>query len=374
MRRALDLARRAAGRTSPNPMVGAVVVKDGEVVGEGCHLCAGTPHAEVHALEDAGDAARGATVYVTLEPCCHHGRTGPCADALIRAGVKKVVAAMTDPNPKVAGGGLARLRAAGVEVVEGVLADEAAKLNEAFIKWVSTKMPFGLMKTAMTLDGKIATRTGHSKWITGEAARAMVHRLRDHYDAILVGVGTVLADDPELTARLPAGDGKNPLRVVVDSAARTPLAAKVVADGKAPTLFAVAEDAPAGRLTALRSAGCEVLPLPRGLTGVDLRALWRTLGERGVTSVLIEGGATINAAALAAGIVDKIHAFVAPKIIGGTAAPGPVGGEGLADLAGAVLLEDATCEKVGDDILITAYLAAREGRDVYRTCGRIGQG
>jgi diaminohydroxyphosphoribosylaminopyrimidine deaminase/5-amino-6-(5-phosphoribosylamino)uracil reductase len=373
MRRALKLARQAAGRTSPNPMVGAVVVKDGEVVGEGCHLCAGTPHAEVHALAAAGEAARGSTVYVTLEPCCHHGRTGPCADALIRAGVRKVVAAMTDPNPKVAGGGLERLRAAGIEVVEGVLADEAALLNETFIKWVSTKMPFGLMKTAMTLDGKIATRTGQSKWITGEAARAFVHRLRDQCDAIMVGVGTVLADDPELTARLPAGGGKNPLRIIVDSTARTPLTAKVVADGKAPTLFAVAPDAPADRLAALQAAGCEIMTLPRSCTGVDLRLLWQALGERSITSVLIEGGATVNAAALEAGIVDKIYAFVAPKIIGGAAAPGPVGGEGPASLAEAVLLENAACEQVGEDILITAYVAAREGRDVYRACGRIGQ-
>ena len=373
MRRALNLARQAAGRTSPNPMVGAIVVKDGKVVGEGCHLCAGTPHAEVHALAAAGEAARGATVYVTLEPCCHHGRTGPCADALINAGVKKVVAAMTDPNPKVAGGGLARLRAAGIEVVEGVLAAEAALLNEAFIKWVSTEMPFGLMKTAMTLDGKIATRTGQSRWITGEAARAMVHRLRDQCDAILVGVGTVMADDPELTARLPSGDGKNPLRVIVDSAARTPLTARVVADGKAPTLFAVAEEAPADRLQALRAAGCEVLPLPRGRTGVDLRLLWQALGQRNITSVLLEGGATINAAALAAGVVDKIHAFIAPKVIGGVNAPGPVGGEGPPDLAGAVLLEELACAQVGEDILITAYVATREGRDVYRTCGRIGE-
>lgn len=374
MRRALALAVKATGRTSPNPLVGALVVKDGKVVGEGCHLCAGTPHAEVHALAAAGESARGATVYVTLEPCCHFGRTGPCADALIAAGVKKVVAAMTDPNPKVCGHGLERLKAAGVEVVEGVLACEAARQNEAFIKWVSTGMPFGIMKTAMTLDGKIATRSGRSKWITGPPARERVHRLRDACDAILVGVGTVLADDPELTARLPEGGGKNPLRIVADSLARTPATAKVARDGLAPTIIAATAEAPPGQVAALEAAGAEVLILPRAATGVDLRALWRTLGERKITSVLVEGGAAINAAALAANVIDKVYAFVAPTVFGGTAAPGPVGGEGADEVAAAVVLEDMSAEPVGEDILITAYPAAREGRDVYRACGRIGQG
>jgi len=374
MRRALALAARAAGRTSPNPMVGALGVKEGKGGGEGGLLCAGTPHAEVHALAAAGEAARGATVYVTLEPCCHYGRTGPCADALIAAGVKRVVAAMTDPNPKVCGQGLDRLRAAGVEVVEGVLACEAARLNEAFIKWVTTGMPFGIMKTAMTLDGKIATRTGKSRWITGPAARERVHRLRDACDAILVGVGTVLADDPELTARLPEGGGRNPLRVVADSTARTPLTARVASDGLAPTLVAATAAAPAERVEALRAAGVEVLILPAAATGVDLRALWRALGERRLTSVLVEGGATVNAAALAANVIDKVYAFVAPKVFGGRAAPGPVGGGGADEVAAAVALEDMSAELVGDDVMITAYPLAREGRDVYRTCGRIGQG
>lgn len=373
MHRALELAARAAGRTSPNPLVGALVVKDGEIVGEGCHLCAGTPHAEVHALTDAGEDARGATVYVTLEPCCHHGRTGPCADALIAAGVKKVVAAMTDPNPKVCGNGLARLRAAGIEVVEGVLACEAARQNEAFLKWVTTGMPFGIMKTAMTLDGKIATRSRQSKWITGPAARERVHHLRDACDAILVGVGTVLADDPELTARLPEGSGKSPLRVVADSTARTPLTAKVASDGLAPTIVAATAAAPLQRVEALRAAGVEVLILPAAPAGVDLRSLWRILGERKITSVLVEGGSAVNAAALAANVIDKVYAFIAPKVFGGDTAPGPVGGTGADAVAEAIDLEDMSAEPVGEDILITAYPAAREGRDVYRACGRIGQ-
>lgn len=372
MRQALALARQAAGRTSPNPLVGAVIVRDDKVVGEGYHRRAGTPHAEIHALRAAGEAAAGSTVYVTLEPCSHHGRTGPCAEALIKAGVRRVVAAMTDPNPKVAGRGLALLRAAGVEVTAGVLAAEAARLNEAFIKWVSTGMPFGIMKTAMTLDGKIATRTGQSKWITGPAAREEVHRLRDVCDAVLTGVGTVLADDPELTVRLPGG-GRNPLRVIADTHARTPLAAKVAGDGKAPTIIAVGPEAPADKTAALAAQGAEVVTLPLAGASVDLRALFRLLAGRGIASVLIEGGAAINGAALAANIADKIHAFVAPKIIGGADAPGPVGGAGAGALADAVALEDISARPVAEDILITAYVRAREGRDVYRACGRTGQ-
>jgi diaminohydroxyphosphoribosylaminopyrimidine deaminase / 5-amino-6-(5-phosphoribosylamino)uracil reductase len=370
MRRALNLARQAIGRTSPNPMVGAVIVKDGLIIGEGYHHKAGMPHAEVHALDAAGEQARGATLYVTLEPCSHYGRTGPCAEAVIRAGIKKVVVAMTDPNPQVAGRGLTLLRAAGIEIVEGVLAAEAAKLNEIFIKWISTGMPFGLMKTAMTMDGKIATRTGQSKWITGEISRERVHLLRDNYDAIMVGIGTMLADDPQLTTRLSQG-GKNPLRVIVDSFARTPLSAKVLTDGQAPTIIAVTCDAPEYNVLALREIGAEVLIMPRSVTGVDLRELFGHLAKRDITSVLIEGGAAINAAALAANIVDKIQAFVAPKIIGGNGAPGPIGGMGPEQIDAAVKLEEMTAVPSGEDILISGYVLSREGRDVYRTCGRI---
>lgn len=370
MRYALTLARRATGRTSPNPMVGSILVKDGRIIGEGCHLCCGTPHAEVHALNQAGEEAQGATIYVTLEPCSHFGRTGPCADAIIRAGIKKAVVAMTDPNPKVAGRGIALLKAAGVEVVEGVLAEEAAQLNEVFIKWVSCRMPFGVLKTAMTLDGKIATATGHSKWITGPTARERVHRLRDTYDTILVGIGTVLADDPELTTRLPEG-GRNPVRIVVDSTGRTPLSAKVVNDGQAPTIIAVTPEAPAERIEALKAKGVEIIVVPSDGAGVDLRALFRILAERDYTSVLVEGGAAMNAAALSANLIDKVYAFIAPKIVGGKTAPGPVGGAGIASLADAVRLEEVAMDKVGDDLLVTAYIAEREGRDVYRDCGRI---
>jgi diaminohydroxyphosphoribosylaminopyrimidine deaminase/5-amino-6-(5-phosphoribosylamino)uracil reductase len=372
MQQALTIARYATGRTSPNPLVGAVIVKDGRIVGQGWHRKAGTPHAEVHALAQAGELAKGATVYVTLEPCSHYGRTGPCADALIEAGVQKVVVAMTDPNPEVAGNGLARLRAAGIEVVEGVLADEAAKINEVFLKWITTGMPFGILKTAMTLDGKIAAYTGHSKWITGATAREYVHKLRDIYDGILVGVGTILADNPKLTTRLPEG-GHNPVRIIVDSMARTPLTATVVTDKQAPTIIAVGREAPVKRVEALRNLGVEVLVLEQNPQGVNLRQLFKALGERRITSIFVEGGATINASFLADNLIDKVYSFVAPKIIGGKSAPGPVGGNGVDRVDQAALLENITTQTIGTDILISGYIAGREGCDVYRACGGTGK-
>lgn len=370
MRQALLLAQNSIGRTSPNPMVGAVIVKDGEVVGCGWHKRAGTPHAEIHALNQAGELAKGATMYVTLEPCCHHGRTGPCSDAIILAGLSRVVVAMTDPNPCVAGCGIARMRQAGITVDEGLLANEAARLNEVFIKWISTKMPFGVLKAAVTLDGKIATSAGNSKWITGSQARKRGHKLRNMYDAILVGIGTVLADNPQLTTRLPNG-GKNPIRIIVDSMARTPITSNVVTDRQARTIIAVAPDAPTDQVNALKSCGVEILTIPRDEYGLNMRELFKTLGSQNITSVLIEGGASINASVLNAKLIDKVHWFIAPKIIGGTCAPGAVGGQGIADLADAQFIEDIKTEFVGEDILISAYLRNREGRDVYWSCGRI---
>lgn len=372
MKQALMLAAQGLGRTSPNPVVGAVIVADGSIVGQGWHQAAGTPHAEVHALAQAGRLARNATLYVTLEPCCHHGRTGPCTDAIIAAGVKRVVVAMTDPNPLVRGKGIQKLRQHGLEVLEGVCAAEAAQLNEVFIKWIATGLPFGVLKTAITLDGKIATYTGHSKWITSERSREYVHGLRNMYDAILVGIGTVLADDPSLTTRLPGG-GKNPIRVIVDSKGRIPLEAKLLCDCEAPVIIAVGPEAPAEKLAALQAKGAEVLKLPLVAgRGVSLRHLFVELGQRNITSILVEGGAEVNASVLAENVVDKVHWFIAPKIIGGKTAPGPVGGLGLSDMAQATVLEDMQVKNIGKDILLTAYMQRREGRDVYRTCGRIG--
>jgi diaminohydroxyphosphoribosylaminopyrimidine deaminase/5-amino-6-(5-phosphoribosylamino)uracil reductase len=369
MELALKLARNGHGRTSPNPMVGALVVRDGNIVGQGWHQKAGTPHAEVHALRDAGASSVGATLYVTLEPCCHHGRTGPCTEVIIQAQISRVVFAMTDPNPCVAGCGAGLLRQAGIEVTEGVLACEAAKLNEAFIKYTSTGLPFTAVKMAMTLDGKTATASGHSQWITGEAARRRVHELRDHFDAVVVGVGTVLADNPQLTVRHIVG--RNPIRVVVDSNARTPLQSLLITDKAAHTIMAVSQEVSRNRLAPFIDSGIEIVQLPTSQTGLDLRALFRYLAQKGLVSVLVEGGATINASIIKENLVDSVFWFISPKFVGGVRAPGPIGGTGVADLEDAAKLEDVGLELVGDDLLVTGHFTTREGRDVYRNCGRI---
>jgi diaminohydroxyphosphoribosylaminopyrimidine deaminase/5-amino-6-(5-phosphoribosylamino)uracil reductase len=355
MRRALRLAERARGRTAPNPMVGAVVVSGDESVSEGYHHRAGEPHAEILALRAAGERARGATLYVTLEPCCHHGRTPPCTDAVLAAGVRRVVAATLDPFPKVAGGGVATLRAAGVEVTVGVLEAEARRQNEAFRKAVTGGLPFVTLKAAMTLDGKIATVTGDSRWVTGEVARRHVHRLRDHHDAILVGIGTVRADDPLLTARLPRA--RDPVRVVVDARADLPLNSQIGATlATVRTLVAVTEAAPPSRRDALAAAGAEVLALPADGGRVDLRALMEALVRRELHSVLVEGGAEIHASLLAAGLVDKVILYVAPKLIGGREAPGPVGGPGIARMNDAIPLHDLRVRRFGADLAVEGYV------------------
>lgn len=356
MRRALALARR--GRTSPNPMVGAVVVKDGRIVAEGYHRRAGEPHAEAAALDEAGDEARGATLYVTLEPCCHYGRTPPCTKAIISAGVSSVVAAMRDPNPLVSGKGLAELEAAGIGTDVGLLQEQARKLNEVYVKFVTTRLPFVTLKLAMTLDGKIATRTGDSRWVSCEQSRRMVHRLRERSDAVMVGVGTVLADDPELNAR----NGKRityPTRVIVDSQGRTPATARVLLQPAGETVVAVTDAAPAGRVRKLEEAGARILPVEERGSLVSLPHLMQKLGEIGITSVLIEGGGSIAASALAAGIVDKVIVFVAPKIVGGESARTPVEGPGVETMDDALQLERLTVRNVGCDLLIEAYPCSR---------------
>lgn len=358
MRRALEIARYAEGRTSPNPLVGAVVVNHGRIVGMGWHRKAGTEHAEIHALRQAGQLAQGAEIYVTLEPCSHYGRTPPCSQALIDAGVKKVVVAMKDPNPLVAGNGLAMLKSAGIEVIEGILGNEAAVLNEVFLKWITKKMPFTVLKTAMTLDGKIAAYTGASKWITNEVSRRYVHKLRDKYDGILVGIGTVLADNPSLTTRLADGEGKNPIRIIVDSKGRTPLNARVLTDNMAQSIIAVTEEAPQENIRALEAQGAVVLIVnERG--HVDLRKLFAMLAGKNITSLLIEGGAEINYSLVQARLIDKVHAFIAPKLLGGRTALSPVGGQGAAELDNALQLYDITAENLAGDILITGYAKRR---------------
>ena len=359
MRRALELAARGLGRTSPNPAVGAVVVRDGAIVGEGYHRRAGEAHAERIALGNAGDAARGAEMFVTLEPCCHHGRTPPCTDAIIEVGIRRVLYALRDPDPRCAGGGEAALLAAGVEVRGGLLAEEAARILEGYIRHRRTGRPLVTVKLAMSLDGRIATRTGDSRWITGERSRRLVHGMRDRSDAVMVGVGTVLADDPALTTRGVPG-GRDALRVVVDSRARTPDSATVIGrESPAECIIACTGAAPPERVEALRAAGAQVLVLPERAGHVDLTALMDALGERGALNVLIEGGGGLVAGALEAGVVDRVMLFYAPIIIGGREAVPGVGGAGPERVADALRLRDLTTTRVGAELLVEGYLAPK---------------
>ena len=354
MARALELAARGRGLTSPNPMVGAVVVAGGEVVGEGFHAGAGGPHAEIMALGSAGGRARGATLYVTLEPCNHQGRTPPCAPAVVAAGVIRVVSAVRDPNPRVPGGGAEVLRAAGIEVSLGVRDDEARDLNRVFFTAMTRGRPHVTLKAAMTLDGKIAAHDGGSRWITGEAARQEAHRLRSESDAVVVGIGTALADDPALDVRLGRPWPREPWRVVVDSRARLPRTARILSAGTpARALIAVTDAAPAERVAALEAAGATVLACKSAGAHVDLVDLAGRLFALDAMAVLVEGGAELNAGFLSAGLVDRVAVFVAPKLVGGRSAPTPVGGAGLS-LGDAVALTRVRTRAVGDDWLIEA--------------------
>jgi len=347
MRLALELAAKARGQTGVNPVVGCVIVKDGRIVGLGSHLKRGEAHAEIHALAMAGEAARGATVYVTLEPCSHYGRTPPCADRLIEAGVARVVAAATDPNPQVSGGGLAKLRAAGIETLSGVLEAESRKLNEAFEKYIRTGMPFVTLKAGATLDGRLAASSGDSKWVTGEEARAAVHTLRHWHDAIMIGAGTALKDDPSLTTRTPA-PGLHPVRIVVDAQLKLPPSLKLFTDGQAPTIVLAAADANADRRSGLEAAGIEVIGCKTVGGRIDLHDAMRRLGGREIGSVLLEGGGRLNGAMLEAGLVDKIAVFFAPKIVGSGGTPlfdYPLAGR----MAEAVRLARVEIERYGDD-------------------------
>ncbi len=355
MQRALELAQLAEGDTSPNPMVGCVIVDDeGNIVGEGYHHKAGEPHAEVNALTQAKNLAQGATAYVTLEPCAHYGRTGPCCVALARAGIKKVVVACTDPNPKVAGQGLAYLRLQGIEVVTGVCEKEALRLNERFFTWITKQRPFITLKYAMTLDGKIATATGDSKWITGEEARTMAHRLRRQHDAVLVGIGTVLADDPELTTRLVRG--KNPVRVVLDSNLRISLMAAVL-NPAAETLIFTGEDADVVKGEALSALpNVEVVRLPLTDGKLPITQVVQKLAERGITSLLVEGGSSVHGAFFDAGLADRVCAFIAPKLIGGAQALTPIGGAGTDLVETGWQLEEVEVKQLGSDIMLSGLV------------------
>jgi len=355
MRRALELAERGRGLTSPNPMVGAVVVTaGGEVIGEGFHARAGGPHAEVDALQMAGARARGATLYVTLEPCAHQGRTPPCVDAIVAAGVARVVAAVGDPNPLVAGRGFAELRRAGIEIVAGVAAAEAERQNRVFLTAMRERRPHVTLKAAMTLDGKIADAHGASRWITGEPARRHAHRLRREADAIVVGVGTVLRDDPELTVRLGEPWPREPLRVVLDTGARTPRGARIIGSGTpARAVIVVGTDAPEERTRQLAAAGATIVRCRTRDARVDLGALLAELFAREARAVLVEGGGEVHGAFLDAGLVDRVAMFVAPRLIGGRLATPVVGGVGR-ELKSAARLGSFVVTALGDDLLVEA--------------------
>jgi diaminohydroxyphosphoribosylaminopyrimidine deaminase / 5-amino-6-(5-phosphoribosylamino)uracil reductase len=361
MRRALALARKGRGFTSPNPMVGAVVAKDGRIVGEGYHAAAGQPHAEVNALDAAGQDARGATLYVTLEPCNHTGRTPPCTEKIIRSGIRAVVSAMDDPNPRVTGGGHAALAAQGIAVHRGVCEKEALRLNEAFVKFICTGRPFATVKCAATLDGRIATRTGDARWVTGPRARLHVHRLRHAVDGILVGINTVRADDPSLTTRLPEEvqpDPRDPVRIILDTRLSISKTAGILRlDSEAATLIICADIVPEKARLAVERPGVRVVPVETGEDGrIDLVRLMERLGKEDITSLLIEGGSRVIASAFAAGIVDKAMFFYAPKILGGDDGVPICSGASRDSMADCIHLADVRTRRFEDDLLVEGYV------------------
>ena len=361
MQLALALAQQGAGWTSPNPMVGAVIVKDGRIIGQGFHERYGDFHAERNALAHCIDSPVGATMYVTLEPCCHHGRQPPCVDAILDAGIRRVVVGSSDPNPLVAGKGIQILRDHAVEVTEHILQAECDRINEVFFHYIQTKRPFVVMKYAMTLDGKIAAFTGASKWITGEAAREHVHRQRHRYSSIMVGIGTVLADDPLLTCRI--SGGKNPIRIVCDSQLRTPLTAQLVQTAKeVPTILATC-CTDSLRHAPYLAAGCQILSVPNQDGHVDLVALMDLLGQQGIDSILLEGGGDLNWAALRSGIIQKVLCYIAPKLLGGKTAKTPVSGAGFPSPAEGVQLKHTTITQLGDDFLLESEVDSYVHRD-----------
>ena len=362
MRMALELAKKGMGWTAPNPMVGAVIVKDGRIIGQGWHERWGEAHAERNALASCLEPPEGATMYVTLEPCCHHGRQPPCTDAILEAGIRRVVVGAGDPNPLVAGKGIRILQEHGVAVTEHVLEAECRKLNEVFFHFIQTKRPFVVMKYAMTMDGKIAAYTGASRWITGETAREHVQIQRHRYTGIMVGVGTVLADDPMLTCRMP--NGKQPVRIVCDTSLRTPLSAQIVATAdRIPTILATCCP-DRERQIPYEKAGCRILCLEEKNGHVDLEQLMERLGQEQIDSILLEGGGTLNWAALESGIVQKIQAYIAPKLFGGQTARTPVEGAGVPLPENGFMLKNSVITPLGEDFLIESEVI----QDVYRTC------
>lgn len=355
MKRALELAKKGTGYTSPNPLVGAVIVKNHKIIGEGYHHFYGGNHAEIDAFNNATEDVKGATMFVTLEPCSHYGKTPPCAKAIVEKGIKKVVLGLKDPNPLVSGNGIKILKDNGIEVVTGLLEDEGKKLNEIFLKYITSKLPFCILKTAMTLDGKIATYTGDSKWITNESSRNFVHQLRHKVSGIMVGIGTILADNPFLTTRLE--NGSDAARIVVDSNLRIPLNSNVLTvKSNAKTIIATTEKADKEKLNALKDMDIDTIVTPAKNNKVDLSYLMKVLGENKIDSILLEGGSTLNYSALEEGIIDKVYSFIAPKFIGGAMAKTPIGGQGISLIKDAITLKNISIEKFEDDLMIEGYI------------------
>ncbi|NIM03627.1 bifunctional diaminohydroxyphosphoribosylaminopyrimidine deaminase/5-amino-6-(5-phosphoribosylamino)uracil reductase RibD [bacterium] len=356
MHKAIALAREGSFRVSPNPKVGCVLVKKGKVISRGRHEHFGGAHAEINALWEAGVRARGSTMFINLEPCGHYGKTPPCTEAILKAGVKKVVVGMVDPNPLVKGKGLRELRAKGIKIKLGVLREECAKLNEPYIKYITRGIPFVILKSAMSLDGKIATQKGDSKWITSEASRKYAKALRSQVDGVLVGIDTVIKDNPGLLA---SSSQKRPIRIIMDSHLRIPLDARVL-NSRAPTIVATGKGVDRKKIERLQARGIEVLQIPRWKKhprrGLDLKFLMRELAKRGVTSILIEGGGRVNASALEMGLVDKVLFFIAPKIVGGEDAITAVEGEGIDRIGQAIRLKDTKVRRFGEDILFEGYI------------------
>jgi len=365
MKKALSLAEKGAGFVNPNPMVGSVIVKDGKIIGEGYHKYFGGNHAEIEALKSLTDNPKDSTMYVTLEPCSHYGKTPPCVNAIIESGIKKVVVATLDPNPLVSGRGVKILREHGIEVVTGILQEDARKLNEVFMKYITTERPFCFMKSAMSLDGKISTKLADSKWITCTESREYVHRLRHRYASIMVGINTVLVDNPLLTVRIPDFEGKNPIRIVIDSKCRIPLDANVVKKtSNARTIVATTEQADDEKIKKLKEKNVEILILPAKNEKVDLNVLMERLGEMRIDSILLEGGGTLNYSALEAGIVDKVGFFIAPKIIGGSLSKTPVEGDGVSLVKHAFSIKDMITHKFGQDIMVEGYVDQRSSNKI----------
>jgi len=356
MKMALEMSLKGVGFVNPNPLVGAVIVKDGEVIGKGYHAYFGGPHAEVIAIQNAPENIEGSTIYVTLEPCNHQGKTPPCTDKLIREKFDRVVIGMKDPNILVNGSGIKKLQEAGIKVETGVLENEIKASNETYIKFITTQKPFCTLKTAMTLDGKISTYSGESKWISNEKSRNWAHKLRHQYAAIMVGVNTIIKDNPMLTDRLKNDKNSNPVRIIADSNGRTPLNAAILNTKEAKTIIAITKNTNSNFVDAVKEKGAEVIVCPENNKKIDLNFLIDELGKRGIDSILLEGGSTLNFSAIQAGIVDKVYSFISPKMFGGQTANTPVGGAGFKNVQDAITLNIDDIKRFDEDLMITAYI------------------